>query len=329
MFAGRLGTGGTLLVAALAAGACGGGDDSGSTDLTPAQAETVGQAAADQVGGLAAGLTHFTTPGVGGLGAGFFSADAPGGAVVVRTLGRLHPAVAAGLGRIRAGDCTPTQSDSTDTDHDGIPDNNTISFTAGNCSFDDTTDVGMPVTIAVSGTVQLLDTDGATVFYGYHVGVASLTVTVTDTSGNTVAAGLNGTLDASVAGDQATTSENLTSGLRLNGSKLYGDHTSLVVSYIPTGGTISPSAMQLPAGNLTLTGGYAWAGQLGSVKGDWSFVLDTPTPLSYDGSCDDDQYVFGSGQLKGAINLRRTIGFEVDYSGCGVPPTVTVFRPTA
>lgn len=327
MISGRLGLGLLACAGVLLAG-CGGDDQSESTDLTPAQAQTVGQAAADQVGGIASGFTHFNTPDVGGLGAGFFAPKAPGGNALLRTMSRLHPRIASGLALINADNCTPSQSDSTDTDGDGIADDNTVNFTAVNCSFPDSTDLGVPVTVALTGTVRVQDTDGATVFYGYQVDVTALTLTVTDSGGDVGVARLNGVYTTSVAGTQATTTENLTSSLRLNGARLYNDHTTFVISYDPTGGTISPSATQLPAGDLTLTGSYTWSGQLGQVSGDWSFVLDTPTPLHYDGSCNDDQYVFGSGQLKGAINLRKTVGFEVDYGGCGVPPTVTVFRPT-
>lgn len=326
MFGGRLGLG-TLACAAVMLTGCGGDDTSGNTDLNPAQAQTVGQAAADQLGGLASGFTHFNTPDVGGLGAGFFAPAAPGGRVIFRRLERLNPRIASGLALINAGNCTPSQSDSTDTDGDGIADDNTISFTLQNCSFPDTTDLGVPVTVSLTGTVRVLDTDGATVFYGYNVGVTALTLTVIDSGGNVGTARLNGVYQAAVSGTQATTSENLTSVLKLNGASLYTDHTTFAIAYDPTGGTISPSATQLPAGDFTLTGAYAWSGQLGQVSGDWSFVLLTPTPLHYDGSCNDDHFVFASGRLRGAINLRKSIGFDVDYGGCGVEPTVTVFRP--
>lgn len=317
-----------LASAGMVLAGCGGGnDDSGNTDLTPAQAEAVGQAAVGQVGGLASGFTHFNTPDVGGLGAGFFAPRAAGSAVLVRTMSRLDPRIAHGVAHINADNCTPSQSSVTDTDNDGIPDDDTITFSAANCTFPDTTDQGVPVTVVVTGTVRLQDTDGATVFYGYHVGVTGFTVTVADSQGNSGVTRVNGIYDVSVANDQATTSENITSSLSLNGSRLYGDHTTLVVAYLPTGGSISPSATQLPAGDLTLTGGYTWSGQLGQVSGNWGFVLDTPIPLHYDGACSDPEFVFASGQLKGAINLRQTVGFQVDYGGCGVEPTVTVFRP--
>ena len=70
---------GAGIAVAVALGACGGDDNNGTTDITPAQAAVVGGAAVHQLGGLANGLSHFNTPGVGGLASGFFAPAAPGG----------------------------------------------------------------------------------------------------------------------------------------------------------------------------------------------------------------------------------------------------------
>jgi hypothetical protein len=309
--------------------ACG-SDDSGSTDISPAQAQTVGQAAAEQLGGLTSGLTHFTTPGVGGLGAGFFAADAPGGRVLFRTLERLHPRVRSGLALIRAGDCTPTQSDSTDTDGDGIPNDNIITFTPGNCSSTDTSGAS-PVTVAVTGTVRIRDEDDANTLFGYGVGITALTVTISDTVSSTpdLAVAVSGTFGADVQSGLAAASQNLRTSLRLDGTRVFGDHANWAVSYAPTGGTIDVDAGSLPPGDFAVNGSYDWTGDYAGANGDWSFSLQTPAALSYDGSCEDAQWPFESGQLKGAISARRSVGFTIDYAGCGVTGTITAYGLSA
>lgn len=326
----RAGQLGFLVVAgaAVVLTACGGGNDTGSTDISPAQAQTIGQAAAAQLGGLTSGLTHFTTPAVGGLGTGFFAPEAPGGKVVFRALSRLNPKVASGLALVRAGDCTPSQSDSTDTDHDGIPDDNIIVFTQANCSSTDTTE---QVTVTVTGTVRIQDLDDANTLFGYGVGISALTVSITDTVTSTpdIAVAVSGTFGADVQSAQANASQDLRSSLRLGGTRVFGDHANWAVSYTPATGTISPGNTTLPAGDFTVNGSYNWAGDYAGANGDWSFSLQTTSPLNYDGSCDDSDWPFESGQLQGAISARRSVGFTIDYAGCGVTGTITAYGLSA
>jgi hypothetical protein len=312
------------LTAMLALAACGGDSSSGNTNLTQDQAAAVGSAAVGAVGDLVSGLTHFATPDVGGLGSGFFAPMAPGGRVLTASVSRLDPRIARGLAHISAGDCTPAQTNTTDTDGDGIQDDNTITFTIANCSFTDTTDQGDPVTFSLTGKVRVQDTDGAAVFFGYRVAFTALTITAQDTAGASVAAGLSGTVDVSVQGTLASSSEDLRSSLRLDGAKLYGDHAKWTATYTPSTGTITPGTTSLPAGQFAINGNYGWNGQLG----DWSFTLLTPAPLTYDGACDSPEWPFGSGQLQGAITLRQTVGFTVDYTGCDTPGTIMVYGNT-
>jgi hypothetical protein len=332
MAAGRLRTTGAGLAAVLAMAACGGSDNNGgNTDINPAQAEVIGQAAVEQLGGLANGLSHFTTPGIGGLASGFFAPSAAGGRVLLSSIGRLHPSIRRSLALLsRADDCTPSESSTTDTDGDGIPDDNLVTFTAANCAFSDTTETGEPLTFTVTGTVRIQDTDGASTLFGYQVGIAAFTVTVADTIGSTpdISVSVSGSFDANVQTALANASQNLRTSLRLNGTKVFGDHADWAVGYTPTAGGIDINAETLPPGEFTLNGSYNWNGDYGNANGDWSFSLQTTAPMVYDG-CDDDQWVFESGQLKGAISARQTVGFTVDYAGCGVPGTITAYGLTA
>ena len=329
---GKLRVAGAGLVAALALTACGGDDNTGSTDITPAQAAVVGAAAVEQLGGFASGLSHFSTPGVGGLGSGFFAPAAPGGRVLASNLGRLNPKIRRSLALLsRAPDCVPSQSDPADTDGDGIQDDNVVTFTAANCTFSDTTEQGEPLTVTVTGSVRIQDTDGATTLFGYQVGIAGFTVTVADTVSSTpdLSVSVTGTFDTDVRSSLANASQNLRTALRLDGTKVFGDHANWALGYTPTGGPITLGAETLPAGEFTVNGSYDWNGAYKTAEGDWSFSLQTPLALAWDGACEDDDWPFESGQLKGSITARRSVGFTVDYAGCGVIGTITAYGLTA
>jgi hypothetical protein len=329
---GKLRLVGTGMAAAMALAGCSGNDNSGSTDITPAQAAVIGSAAVDQLGGLANGLSHFNTPGVGGLGSGFFAPAAPGGRVLASALGRLNPRIGRSLALIaRADNCVPDESDATDTDGDGIQDDNVVTFTAANCTLADTTEQGEPLTVTVTGTVRIQDTDGINTLFGYRVGIAGFTVTVADTITGTpdLAVSVTGGFDADVQGSLANASQNLRTSLRLDGTRVFGDHANWALGYTPTTGTITLGSETLPAGDFTVNGSYDWNGAYNNAEGDWSFSLQTPLALAWDGSCDDDQWPFDSGQLKGSITARRSVGFTVDYAGCGMIGTITAYGITA
>jgi hypothetical protein len=273
---------GAGIAVAVALGACGGDDNNGTTDITPAQAAVVGGAAVHQLGGLANGLSHFNTPAVGGLASGFFAPAAPaapGGRVLFSTLGRLHPLIGRSLGQIsRVADCTPDENDGTDTDGDGIQDDNVVTFSNANCSFSDTTNQGEPLTVTVHGQVRIQDTDDATTLFGYRVGIIGFTVTVSDTVTGTpdVSVTVTGTFDADVQGTLANASENLRTSLLLNGNKVVGDHANWALGYTPIAGTITLGSETLPAGSFTVNGSYDWNGDCNNAQGDWSFSRRRP-----------------------------------------------------
>lgn len=327
---GRLRLVGAGLAVAVLAG-CGGNDNTGSTEITAVQAQVIGQAAVVQLGGLVNGLAHFSTPALGGLAGGFFAPASPGGRTLTATLGRLSPRLGPGLALLSSAEgCLPGQSDPTDTDGDGIPDDNVVTFTAGNCTVTDTTDPNGPLTITVTGSVRIQDTDGATTLFGYRVGITGFSVTLKDTVSGTpdLQVSVSGNFDATVGSTLASASQDLRTSLRLDGVKLFGDHANWALGYTPTGGDIALGEA-LPAGEFTVNGSYAWSGSLDGAEGDWSFALQTPLPLVWDGACDDPEWPFESGQLKGAIIARRSVGFTVDYAGCGVIGTITAYGISA
>src|SRR5262249_27275205 len=134
MFGGRLRATCAGLLAALAIAACGGDDDNKSTDLTNDQAELIGSVAVGAGGNLASSLTHFSTPGLGGIAGGFLSPTGASRRIVFGRMAATDPKVKAALVRFRADECLPEESDDTDSDEDGVPDDDTATFTAENCT---------------------------------------------------------------------------------------------------------------------------------------------------------------------------------------------------
>lgn len=330
MTVGRLRAACACLMAVLAIAGCGDDDkDDGDTNITDAQAEVLGGAAASQLGSLASSLTHFATPGIGGLGGGFFAPAAPGGRVLLARLGSLNPRIKASLASFRADDCLPDESDETDTDEDGVPDDNVATFNGENCTSTDSASNGL-VTTVVTGTVRVQDTDDANTIFGYRVGIAALTVTLTDTLPNTadLSVSVTGDFNGDVQTGLANASQNLRTTLRINGTKAVVDHANFAVNYTPTTGTIELGDEVVPDGELTLNGSYTWDGAYNGAEGSWGFSLTTPDPLVFEG-CPDEEFVFEGGRLQGVITAKRSVGFYADFTGCGVEPTITVFSNSA
>lgn len=330
MSGGRLRALGVGLAAALAMAACGGDDDKAeSTDLTDQQAEVLGTVAVGAVGNLASSLTHFSTPGIGGLAGGFLTTSSAATRIVFGRMGSTDPKVKAALSVFRADECLPDESDETDSDEDGVPDDDVATFTAGNCTSTDSTSDNL-VTTRFTGTIRIQDTDDANTLFGYRVGISAFTLTITDTVTSTadLSVSVTGSFDGDVQSALANATQDLRTTLRIDGKKAVVEHSAFAVNYDPTSAAIELGAETVPPGELTLNGSYSWDGSYAGAEGNWSFSLTTPDPLVYE-DCADDQFVFEGGELRGVITARRSIGFTAEYSGCGIEPTITVFSNTA
>lgn len=329
MSGGRLRAACAGLLAALAIAACGGDEDKGSTDLTDQQAELLGSVAVGAVGNLTSSLTNFSTPGIGGLAGGFFGTAAATRRIVFGRMGATDARVKAALLRFRADECLPDESDDTDTDEDGVPDDDVATFTAANCTSTDSTSDNL-VTTRFTGTVRVQDTDDTNTLFGYRVTITALTLTITDTVAGTadLSVAVTGVFNGDVQSALANANQDIRTTLRINGAKAVVEHSTFAVNYDPTSGTIALGDPTLPPGELTLNGSYNWNGNFAGADGDWSFSLTTPDPLVYQ-DCTDDQFVFEGGELQGVITLRRSIGFSATYSGCGIEPVVTLYSSSA
>lgn len=315
------------LAGTLAVAACGG--DSGpssSTTISQAQATVIGAEAASQIGGLAGGLTSFTSGSVSG---GFFAPARPGGLVFAR-LRKLAPAgVRLRLALLASPDsaCVPTISgDTLDTDGDGIPNGASYTFTAGNCSYGDSTG-----SVVITGGISLVDTDSPTTLFGYDFTLNNFSVTATDSNSqnNSINFVVDGTQLITVTSATAVAAENVSFRYAVNGTNYFTFASDWSTTFTPTSGQIDPTNGPLQAGAFTVGGSYDWDGRTGTnADGNWKFTLATTAPLQYDGQCTDPDYPLESGTLQGAINGNQQVGFTVDFQGCGTLPTITAYDTT-
>jgi hypothetical protein len=322
----KLGHGVIGLAMAAMLGACGG--DSGpnlATDINDGQAQIIGQAAATQIGALASGLATFSSPAVAGLEGGFFAPQTTTGRFFLHNLGRLHPSAGPALAVLaRLETCAPTISDSTDTDGDGIRDNSTAAFTAGNCSVYDSLTA---TTITITGAINVQDTDDFDTQFGYNVGFSGFEVTFSDTVAQTadIAIGISGTFGADVTLLTATGTQDVRTRLDIGNTTVFADDATWTVAYAPTTGNIDPANPTLPAGDFTVDGAYSFSGDVGQGSAAWAFGVNTTSPLNYDGTCQDPNWPFESGTLDVFISARQTVGFTVTYAGCGLPGTIAAY----
>lgn len=322
----KLGFIGAGLAAAAVLGACGGDSSSPSnTTLNDAQAGIIGQEVASQVGAIAGGLGNLQFSG-GGLTQGFFSVGKPGARIlsIARRIG--GPKAAARIFALDPPtDCIPiVVGDSSDTDGDGIPNGVTYVFNANNCTVIDTV---TGYTITVTGSAGFQDTDDADTFFGYAASFGQWTYAVDDGQ-TTSSIRINGTSGGDVGTGAVSGSDHYS--VRFD----FGPTDNITVSqnwdtgYTPDQGqVIDPQATNLPPGDFDINGNFGFTGVSGNQSGNWSFAVTTATALAFDPACTDENQVVG-GSIRGAISANSSVGFTVDFNGCGNAPTVAVFGNT-
>jgi hypothetical protein len=311
------------LAGMLALGACGGGDGGGggSTTLDPNEAATVGGAAASQISAMTSGLVNFSSS-TGSLGGGFFAPASASGKIVDRVMQGL-PSLATrqAFAKVRMDpNCTPAVDDETDSDSDGVPDDATYTF---NCSYTDPNDGS---SFTVTGTIGLLDSQDIATGFGFGISFNSFRFQFTfpGQNGNTVTdVTINGLYNADIVASGAGAAQDLTFVFRLNGQRVYFSSWDWAIDFTPTG-TIDFAAEDMPAGQFDISGAFVFQGDAGQDSGDWAFSLNTTSPLVYDGSCALEP-PFSSGTIEGAIVANTSVGFTINYTGCGQAETIAAF----
>lgn len=278
--------GALLALAALGLAACNDNTDPSTDPLTAQNAQLVGAATASTadlaVSALTSSVPEF------GLGFPMFFTRA-------RTLGA-GPSFSAGDSMSNC----PLASSLTDSDHDGVPDSATWTFTAFNCTQTDIEGNSRVLT----GSVTLSD-PGLTA--GYDLGLNGLVMAYYQNGAASPAFrlamdghwGLRGTSDALALG------QNYDVALTL-GDEQVQLVNDLDVAFAAASGTAISAGLPLPDGTIVIEGGW----NLSSSTGDHSLTLGTLTPLSYDDSC--------GGIVGGELEARGTGGtVHVTWTSCG------------
>lgn len=323
----KLGYLAVTVAGAMVLGACG-SDNGPTTDtaITQSQAAVVGSQVAGQAAAIASALSDRQLS-TGGLGQGFFAPGAPGGRTL-RLVRRIAGPRAARLFLIAPPpECTPgVVGDSSDTDLDGIPNNAIYTFSSANCSYPfDTTNTGDTIRVTVTGTVSLQDTDNSNTFFGYAASFGHWKYTLADAT-DTLFVLLNGTSTADVGTAAVSGSDHYSFTLDLGADNVTVSQNWDAGFTPDVGEVIDSSASSLPPGQFALNGTFGFNGVSAGQTGDWSFSLTTTDSLAFDPTCIDDNQLV-SGSLQGAISAKKTVGFTVDFTTCGVVPTVTTFGP--
>lgn len=302
----RLGTtAATILLAIGGLAACSGNDGPAlTTAMDSAQAAMVAGQASDLFSPTANGLLQFD-PDEAVLGLGYLIPTGPSTPVARRPLlGRLRLALAG-----RAPGCDPVQSDPTDSDGDGIFDDNTITFTAGNCT---TTD-GDGNPLVVSGTIRIREQDG---LFGWLVDLTSLNLKFGDATSSTTFLA-NGYYQAVIGGLGASARQKLSLQVTDTEDGVYAFTDNWVVTYTPDNGQEIVAGGPLPAGAFGVTGAFTYT-RSGAV---FRLTLVTALPLTVDGVCTGHP-PFTGGQVVGTIDSHPQAGFLITYTGCGLDPLI-------
>ncbi|MGB7212785.1 MAG: hypothetical protein WBC97_09165 [Gemmatimonadales bacterium] len=208
---------------------------------------------------------------------------------------------------------TGSSGDTTDTDGDGIPNNDVITISCDTTLADGTHE-------SVHGSASIADVTG---LYGYHFDV-NLTEVLSrpDTSLTVVISGHDYALfTAPSASDDLdlTISEVDKIGSVSAGGAI---HENWDATFTAFGGSIVLGD-PLPDGTIAFTGGF-YITNVADGTQNFNFNILTVTPLSFVASCyaADDQPPFDSGEIKGEFNGSASVGFTVTYSACSSAPDV-------
>lgn len=315
------------LAAALGLAACGSKGSTGpsfSNTISSADAASVGGNAASFAGDLASTFDFGTGPSIGlaasispralGLLNGAWQATgARGTPFRVRGVMGAPPVMPISASGCNGGHFTVVSGDTTDSDHDGIPNNATVTI-----SCDTTTSNG--VTLSEHGTVHIQDISA---LYGYQFSV-NLTIVEShaDTSLTLSETGFdNATFTAASASDNLsfTISDVSKIGANSTGGAV---HENWDATFTPSGASLAVGS-PLPDGNIAFNGGFYVTNAATSTQ-NFNFNILTTSPLHYVASCKaaNNDPVFDSGVIQGQFNGSATVGFTATFTACNTAPNV-------
>lgn len=214
--------------------------------------------------------------------------------------------------------CQPAASDpsNTDSDGDGIPDDQTLTYTDANCP-------------GQSGTVRTQDTDGGSTLFGYKVTFTQYTLTSVSRPGPpspspaVVSTVTDGFFSATVTAGGATSRDALVRTFHISTTRDLSLRNDWTATFTPTTDAMDPSSGEFPHGSFVIQGEFDWSGVYDDLKGPFNFEMTTPDPLIFDPACPG---VFRAGELRyGLAASGKKTGFLIGSQGCSVFIDITAF----
>ena len=224
--------------------------------------------------------------------------------------------------------CDPDKSDpaDTDTDGDGVPDDQTLTYTAANCSIDVVPPNGLASTLVSTGTIRTRDTSTGSTIYGFVVSYGNMRIVQTLTDGTSSEWVRDGFFAVGVRADGAASQEDMTSQFRSDIANLEYDYSYRLAwssSFVPDA-PIDPSSGNFPSGTGAIQGTFDFDGQVEGISGPFDFDVSTDLDLPYDPVCGAP---FTSGRLRYALSSTGgKTGFTIEpTSSCSLFATATPF----
>lgn len=226
--------------------------------------------------------------------------------------------------------CNPDKSDpaDTDSDGDGVPDDQLLTYTAANCTVEDAGGVA-GVTSVITGTMRVQDTDGGDVIFGYLVTYSDLLTTVQYPDGNISSHSVDGHYEVATKANGATGEENLTYTSTRHDDPVAPDFNLqqrmvLSFSFAPTAAAIDPGTGLFPSGSYVIEGSFNAGGEYAGLNGSYDFTVSTEGPLDFNPACGA---LFNTGLLRfGLVASQGQTGFTIaPQESCSVFIDITAF----
>jgi hypothetical protein len=295
------------MLAALAVGAC---SDSTAPQrpLTPEELESFGEAIAGEVELGLSSLVANDLLGAAGVG---------GGVVAGRPrFDRFE------LADVNRPECSTTPQDPIlDDDSDNIPNDVVFSFARPACDF-----VFGDLTIALTGSIRLVDALPSTAGFGYNATLNDFAVSIIDPEFGTITAGRDGTMGVAVTPNLLTLTQTMQLSVTAPETPATSVTSLISATFAPAQGTSLVAGQPLPSGTYTPSSTVT----INQAGQNVVFTLSAPTPLQYDAGCaaGDDLSAFAAGEVRATISGPHGNGYvRMRWIECGLPEVVFVAVP--
>jgi hypothetical protein len=210
----------------------------------------------------------------------------------------------------------PTATASGDTDTDGIPDDQTLTFANPPCTL--TPFRGAGASFDITGELQIRDTTTDT---------TSISLTYTDLAWTGTDPATTRTFTATRTGTRTRTGDDSTATLTsdLNIIRARPARANATIDLVTTSRFVADSdtvriGQALPGGGLVITGTMQWR----RSTENWSLTLDTPTPLHVEPTCITTPQMVDSGvvTLTGTVSGSAGV-LTLIWEACGTDPTTS------